>query len=87
MQFRIEHISSLQGKGYVLARQFKAGDFTLPEMPTLGGVPIARQVSLPRSLRPDGSPDLTVFAFHLASLSDTVKLSVGRLVDLSSEHA
>jgi hypothetical protein len=87
MQFRIEYVSTLRGTGYVLARQLDPGDFTLPERPTLGGIAIARHLSQPRSLLADGTPDLTVFAFHLASPSDTDKLSVGQLVELSGERA
>jgi hypothetical protein len=84
MQFRIEYVASIKGQGHVLARQSELGDFHLPECPTLGGLPITRELSQPRVLTEDGTQDFTVFVFHLVSHSDAAKLSVGQLVELSA---
>ena len=71
------------GGAIVLARRITPSEFALPEHPTLGGVPIARWISQPRSLKPDGTPDLNVFAFHLVTASDVARLPVGQIVELS----
>ena len=87
MHFRIEYVGSIRGEGYVFARQVQPGHFDFPENPALGGIPIKPHISQPRVLLADGSPDLNVFAFHLAMYSDTAKLSVGQVVELSGECA
>jgi hypothetical protein len=83
MQFRIEYVSSPHPTPYVLARKIGDGDFTLPAAPNLGGVPIARRISQPRALTPEGQPDLTIFAFELLSRSDLIGMSVGKIVELN----
>ena len=87
MHFRIEYVASTRGEGYVFARQVELGHFNFPESPTLGGIAIKPHISQPRALLADGSPDLTIFAFHLVLCSDTAKLSVGQVVELSGERA
>lgn len=49
----------------------------------LGGVPIKRSVSQPRTLKKDGSPDLTLFAFVLSSANDLPRVQVGQIVELT----
>jgi hypothetical protein len=87
MNFRIEYVASIRGEGYVFARQVQPGHFDFPEKPALSGIPIKPHLSQPRVLLADGSPDLNVFAFYLATQSDTDKLSVGQVVELSGECA
>jgi len=48
----------------------------------LAGVRINSQFPQPRALPPDGSPDLTVFAFELLKREDRQLLNVGETVDL-----
>nr|CAS02461.1 putative integron gene cassette protein [uncultured bacterium]CAS02790.1 putative integron gene cassette protein [uncultured bacterium] len=87
MNFRSEYVASIRGQGYVFARQILPGHFDFPENPALSGIPIKPHLSQPRALLADGSPDLNVFTFHLAMHSDTAKLSVGQVVELSGERA
>ncbi len=83
MQFRVETVISRVGGAYVLALQLGVGEFSLPEQPRLGGVPVVRSLSKPRALMPDGAPDTSIFAFHLVSPSDAAKLVSGQLVELA----
>lgn len=85
MRFCVEYVFARPKAAYVLVRQIDAGDFSLPKTPLLGGVPIRRWISQPRKLKPDGSPDLSVFAFTLASRCDAGCLRVGDVVELTSE--
>lgn len=48
----------------------------------LGGVPIKGYMSQPRSITPDGKPDLSQFAFVLSTASDLPRLGVGQIVEL-----
>jgi len=57
--------------------------FLLYEFPTLGGAPIKRQVSQSRALTPSGQPDMTEFAFVLATADDLPKLQLGQVVELT----
>ena len=84
MQFRIEYVSSQSACAYVLARQLGSGTFVLPTEPCLAGVPIAHHFTQPRMLKPDGMPDLAIFAFQLVSPTDAAKLSVNQVVELSA---
>jgi hypothetical protein len=72
---------------YVLVRQIDPGDFALADSPVPGDAPIRRWLAQPRKLKPDGSPDFSVFAFVLASDSDIDRLRVGDVVELSGESA
>lgn len=85
MRFCVEAVLHRPRAAYVLVRQIDAGDFTLPESPLLGGVPIRRWISQPRALKSDGSPDLSVFAFTFASSSGAGSLCVGDVVELTQE--
>lgn len=82
MRFKLEFVST--GKApYVLARQMESGDFTVGPGSCLGGANLGMHLSQPRSLNPDGSPDLTVFAFQLLDASEALDLRVGETVDLT----
>lgn len=83
MQFQVEAVISRSNKAYVLARQLDIGQFGLGECPQFGGVSVTRSITQPRKLKADGSPELSVFAFHLASAADSDKFYVGQLVELS----
>lgn len=83
MQFKVEYISRPQPSPYVIARQVGVGSFELGLKPTLDGIPVARRISQPRSLKPDGTPDLSVFAFQLLSRTDLTRLTVGQVVELA----
>lgn len=83
MKFEITHVFETQRPVTVFARQVEPGGFTLSTAPKLGDVPIERHVSQPRALTPDGQPDLTQFAFILATANDLPKLSKGQVVELS----
>lgn len=87
MKFRIEYLAKKEQPSYVFARQLDAGDFLLTPSSRLGGVPIRQQISSPRSLTPDGKPDLTVFAFVLVAANDLPKLAVGQVVELVTTDA
>jgi len=82
MRFRIEFVSKIGTHPYVFGRQLDPGDFQLAEMPTLGGIPIKRSLNQPRKLNPDGTPDLSVFAFALHSDADTERFAIGQVVEL-----
>ena len=83
MKFRIEYIASKERPAYLFARQLEAGSFFLSVASRLGGVAIKPRLSSPRALTPDGEPDLTIFAFVLASANDLPKLQVGQIVELA----
>jgi hypothetical protein len=82
MKFRIEHLFQKHRPAYLFARQLEPGSFVLGETSRLGGVAIRPSISMPRSIKPDGSPDMTVFAFTLATANDLPKLTVGQVVEL-----
>ena len=82
MKFQIEYIAPSLENTYVLARQLEAGDFSLSSSAQLGGVSVKRQLSMPRRVLHDGTPDLTVFVFTLANGADRSKFSVGQEVEL-----
>jgi hypothetical protein len=82
MKFRIEYIYHRERPAYVFARQLEPGDFALTTDSRLGGVSIQPSVSQPRAIKPDGKPDLSVFAFVLAKADDLPKLAVGQVVEL-----
>jgi len=84
VKFRIEFQLANEGSATVLARRLTHGDFTLGPRACLGSVPIQRYVTQPRALRPDGSPDLDVFAFVLVSPNDLSLLPTGSEVELSA---
>jgi hypothetical protein len=83
VQFRVEYISRPEPSPYVMVRQIGAGSFELGLEPALDGIPIARHVGQPRSLGPDGAPDLAVFAFHLVFRADLAALTLGQVVTLT----
>lgn len=83
MQFIVEYISKPEPTPYVIVRQMGVGSFEPGLKPTLDGMPVARRVSQPRSLKPDGTPDLSVFAFQLLSRTDLARLTVGQVVELA----
>ena len=82
MRFKLEYVSTGSAP-YVFARQMDGGSFTIGLDSRLGGARIKMSLSQPRSLRPDGSPDLTVFAFQLLGASEVSVLKVGEMVDLT----
>lgn len=84
MQFRVEYISRPEPSPYVIVRQVEIGSFELGSAPRLDGIPIARRIDQPRSMKPDGTPDLSMFAFQLLSSADLTKLTVGQVLELTS---
>jgi hypothetical protein len=50
--------------------------------PALDGIPVARRISQLRSLKPDGTLDLSVFAFQLLSHADPSRLAIGQVMEL-----
>lgn len=83
MQFKVEYISRPEPSPYVIVRQMGIGSFELGLNPSLDGIPVARRIDQPRSMKPDGTPDLSVFAFQLLSQADLTRLAVGQLVELT----
>ena len=81
MHFRIEYLSD-GPRPHVLARQLEPGDFMVSKGSMLGAAGLIPPLSQPRLLKPDGGPDLSVFAFRLASMEDRAKLAVGQVVEL-----
>lgn len=82
MRFRVEYITQSKGAPYILARQLEAGDFCLSDSSRLGSVHIRPQLSMPRSLDPDGKPGMTVFAFSPVAAGDLNQFTVGQIVEL-----
>lgn len=82
MKFRIEYIAKNERPVALFARQLEAGEFSVSPASALGGVAIKPHISQPRSLTPEGRPDLSVFTFYLATANDLPKLSVGQVVEL-----
>jgi hypothetical protein len=77
MRFRVEYIHDKRKSTLILARRLDGGDFTLTEGAHLGPVAIHPEVSMPRALKPDGTPDLDVFVFRPRSRSGLVDIQVG----------
>jgi len=84
MKFRIEYIFESQPSVRLIARQMDDGNFSLPVAPKLGGIPIRRTLDQPRSLKPDGTLDLSVWVFTLASARDVGSFEVGQIAELES---
>lgn len=82
MRFVIEYISSDRKRAVIFARRVEPGDFTLSAQARLGEVAVHPIVSQPRQLRPDGTPDLDVFAFTPRDRSRLKALSIGDEVTL-----
>lgn len=80
MRFKIEWVST--DAQYALARQVDEGTFHVKPGTRLGGVRV-KGLSQPRSLLPDGSPDLAVFAFQLVDTSEASLLTSGETVELA----
>lgn len=81
MRFEIECILELQ-IGMILAKQLDAGNFTLLEGATLGGIPITPTLDMPRKLDSEGRVRLDVFAFRPCSKHDVNRFAVGDIVEL-----
>ena len=82
MQFMVEYISRSEPSPYVIVRQLGTGSFELGPEPALDGIPVARRISQPRSLKPDGRPDPSIFVFQLLSRANLSRLTVGQVVEL-----
>lgn len=65
-----------------MARQLDPGSFSLSMLPRFAGVPLQRTLTQPRALKPDGSPDLSVFMFTLADARNVKELCVGQIAEL-----
>jgi hypothetical protein len=84
MKFEVEFVYRHESGSYLFARHLETGHFTLSASSRLGGVPIQPWLSQPRKFKPDGSPDLDVFAFVLTNRLDADKFSVGQIVELEA---
>lgn len=83
MQFRVEYISRPEPSPFVIVRQVGIGSFELGHDPKLDGIPIAGRMDQPRSMKPDGTPDFSIFAFQLRSPSDLTGLTIGQVLELT----
>ena len=84
MKFKVEFVYRHESGSYLFARHLETGDFSLSASSRLGGVSIQPSLSQPRKLKPDGSPDLDVFAFVLTDRQDADRFSVGQIVELET---
>jgi len=86
VKFRVEGLYEIDAQVVLLARRLDGGTFSLSPSttPQLGGVRLRHFVEEVRRLRPDGSPDLDVFAFVLDDRRDKETFSVGQVVELES---
>jgi len=86
VKFRVEGLYEIDAQPVLLARRLEGSTFSLSHSttPQLGGVRIRHFVEMVRRLKPDGSPDLDIFAFVLDDGRDKEKFSVGQIVDLES---
>jgi hypothetical protein len=84
VEFEIEHTFAVSGRGtFVAARPLTPrAIFTLPENPTLGGVPIERWFDIPRSLDRDGQPRTDYVVFQLTRPEDRTNFQPGQRVVL-----
>ena len=82
MKFEVECVFGQEGPPFIIARQTEVGHFSVSTSSRLGGVPIQPSLSQPRKLKPDGSPDLDVFAFALTDPQDAERFSVGQIIEL-----
>jgi hypothetical protein len=85
VRMRIEYVSPERVGRVVLARQLESKGFRVTATSRLGGVPIEPVLSQPRAIKPDGRPDLEIFAFQLKSAADLSKFSLGSEVVLEEE--
>ena len=86
MKFRVEGLYEIDARPVLLARRLERGTFSLSGSikSQLGGALIRPFVEEVRRLRPDGSPDLDIFAFVLDDRRDKERFSVGQIVELKS---
>lgn len=82
MKFRVEHIFSSQRPVTFIVRQLEGGDFSLSTSPRFAGVPLQRTLTQPRALKPDGTPDPSVFIFTLTDARNAESLSVDQIAEL-----
>ena len=87
VKFQVEFLYAIESESYVFARRMEQGDFSLSASSRLGGAAIVPSVSQPRKIRPDGTPDLDVFAFVLTDRQDAQRFHVGQIVELHHDNA
>ncbi|MCA1665358.1 MAG: hypothetical protein LC659_14030 [Myxococcales bacterium] len=74
MRVRVEAV--VAARGVVFARPLEPGPLLASARATLGGHRVAH-FDLPRTLRPDGTPDLELIGFQLESAADATHFTVG----------
>jgi hypothetical protein len=84
VKFKVEFIGKVDSSSFLIARQLEAGHFSVSASSQLGGVPIQQSLSQPRALKPDGSPDLDIWAFVLREPQDAQRFFVGQTIELES---
>ena len=63
----------------LIVRQLEAGDFSAS--PRLEGVPLQRTLTQPRALKPDRTPDLSIFGLLLTDARNVMEFSVNQIVE------
>jgi hypothetical protein len=84
VKFKVEFVYPHEHGAYLFARRLELGDFSVSSSSRLGGVPIQPHLSQPRKLKPDGSPDLDVFAFILSQRDDAKRFTIDQIVELET---
>jgi hypothetical protein len=82
VKFKVEFVYTHKHGAYLFARRLEDCDFSVSASSRLSGVPLQPHLSQPRKIKPDGSPDLDVFAFILARREDGEKFALGQIVEL-----
>src|SRR5258708_2589915 len=70
VKFKVEFVYKLDQEAVIMARQLEGGVFSLSASSRLDGAAIRPEITQPRKLHADGSPDLEVFAFILTNPED-----------------
>jgi len=85
VKFKVVFVGKFESGSHIFARQLAACDFSVSASSQLGGVPIQPSLSQPRALRPDGSPDLDIWAFVLREPQNAGNFQSARLLSWNHE--
>lgn len=88
MMFEVEQTAWIaQNLPVVLVRMLDPQPFALGVAATLGGCRLSQYITIPPSVRADGSPRLNLFAFALVDAEELERFIPGEVVELLPEGA
>jgi hypothetical protein len=83
MKFKVEYIQIKRKASFLFARQIESSEnFQVRDGSYLGPIELRSFLNQPRAIKPDGSPDMDVFAFYPKDKSKLKQISEGDILDL-----